>query len=115
MITTRDEDMISVASAMSLTYAPPSAYGTWQGSESPILESDAFHNDFTSISNQLQALERCPDLHEVDEAEGEEQTKMEEVTETKSELPLSSTSVRSLLREYSKLVSHEILNCEENP
>ena len=65
--------MISVASAMSLTYAPPSAYGSFRGSESTIPESDAFHNDFTSISNQLQALERCPDLREVDETEGEEE------------------------------------------
>uniref|UniRef100_A0A5K3ERS7 Calponin-homology (CH) domain-containing protein n=2 Tax=Mesocestoides corti TaxID=53468 RepID=A0A5K3ERS7_MESCO len=73
-----DEDMISVASSMSLTYAPPSAYGARWGSESPTPPfapveqaggNPNLRNDFANISSQLQALERCPDLREVDEEE----------------------------------------------
>ncbi|VDK37724.1 unnamed protein product [Taenia asiatica] len=66
-----DEDMISVASSMSLTYAPPSAYGSRWSNESSIPESEAFCNDLASISNQLQTLERFSDLHEVNEEEAE--------------------------------------------
>ncbi len=61
-----------MASSMSLTYAPPSAYGSRAGSESPIPHHHHhgdFHNDFTSITNQLQALERCPDVREEEEEE----------------------------------------------
>lgn len=67
-----DEDMISLASSMSLTYAPSSAYGMMGssrfGSDSPIPEAaNGPTDDFTNITHQLQALERCPDLQEVDE------------------------------------------------
>nr|CDS24099.1 Calponin EH domain binding protein 1 [Echinococcus granulosus] len=72
-----DEDMISVASSMSLTYAPPSAYGSRWSNESPIPESETFYNDVASISNRLKALEHCPDLHEVDEEAAEAEAKKE--------------------------------------
>ncbi|KAL5961294.1 EH domain-binding protein 1 [Taenia solium] len=81
-----DEDMISVASSMSLTYAPPSAYGSRWSNESSIPESEAFCNDLASISNQLQTLERFSDLHEVNEEEAEaekEAAKMEVGKDTK--------------------------------
>lgn len=73
-----DEDMISLASSMSLTYAPTSAYGIMGssrlGSDSPILEApNSPNDDFSHITHQLQALERCSDLQEVDE-ENETQT-----------------------------------------
>ncbi|KAL5104649.1 EH domain-binding protein 1 [Taenia crassiceps] len=81
-----DEDMISVASSMSLTYAPPSAYGSRWSNESSIPESEGFYNDLSSISNQLQTLERFSDLHEADEEETEvemEPTKVEVGKDTK--------------------------------
>lgn len=51
--------------------------------ESPIPEaaSDSA-SDFTSIAHQLQALERCPDLREVDEEEEKDETFMETTKKT---------------------------------
>lgn len=71
--------MISVASSMSLTYAPPSAYGSRWSNESSIPESEAFYSDLASISNQLQTLERFSDLHEADEEEAEAEQEATEI------------------------------------
>lgn len=62
---------------MSLTYAPLSAYsndsvhfdGCYGGGVGGV---SAFHGEFTGISSQLQALERCPDVREENEEEEEE-------------------------------------------
>ncbi|VDM32978.1 unnamed protein product [Hydatigera taeniaeformis] len=92
-----DEDMISVASSMSLTYAPPSAYGSRWGSESPIPESEAFCNDLANISSQLQALERGSDLCEVDkeDTEAKEAGRTEAETMTKGDQSESQAKVTS--------------------
>nr|CUU99513.1 hypothetical transcript [Hymenolepis microstoma] len=80
-----DEDMISLASSMSLTYAPSSAYGMMGssrfGSDSPIPEAaNSPTDDFTSITHQLQALERCPDLQEVNDKNEEDEHPIENET-----------------------------------
>ncbi|VDO02555.1 unnamed protein product [Rodentolepis nana] len=83
-----DEDMISLASSMSLTYAPSSAYGMMGssrfGSDSPIPEAaNSPTDDFTSITNQLQALERCPDPPEVNAKNEKDELPFGNMNETK--------------------------------